>query len=318
MTEREIWTVIDSSKIQDYLMCPRCYLFKHVLGWSPEAANVHLEFGAAWHLAMERLLSTGYTAEGCLQAFNALTAHYRTHFPAEMDDVNAPKNPANAFRALPQYCEHYRADAFEILHVEVAGSVAISATRLLYFKTDCIAHDERGYFSLEHKTGSRYSSNWAAEWLLKIQTGSYSHVLHCLYPSAEIYGVIINGAFIKNAPRTKKDGTLYAGDVDTEFHRVPIRRNLASMESWISDVNSWMDDLDRDHQRLNEASESDSHLKAFRRNPESCTHYGICPFHDYCSVWHNPLAHADSPPLGYTLKWWDPRGMEHVKETMSL
>ena len=72
------WDILDSSKIQSYMRCPRKYFFNHILGWSLEEEeqgaleisssgllaapkseirkSEHLVFGTAWHHSMEHLL----------------------------------------------------------------------------------------------------------------------------------------------------------------------------------------------------------------------------------------------------------------------
>jgi hypothetical protein len=318
LKEVETHHIQDSTKIQAYMNCPRKYFFEYVLGWKSEIPNKHLIFGSAWHLAMEILLEYGYDAETLLAAYEAFLTEYRKEFSSEWDDINSPKNPEAVFRALPQYASRWADDNFEVLHIEVAGSVAIGVDKIIHFKTDTICHSDEGYFSLEHKTGTRFSSVWAAEWRQKMQVGVYTHVLFCLFPENEIYGVKINGAFLSSPPKIKKDGTPYANARDNEFHRVPIRRNLASMEAWLVEVNMWYDRIQDDFQKLSEASEDDSILEAFPRQTEACTKYGVCPFLDHCSIWHNPLQHAGAPPTGYHVEHWDPRNIPTAREKMTL
>ena len=188
--ETELWSVLDSSKIQTYLDCGRKYLFEHVLGWRrAEGSDLHKEFGTAAHAAMEVLMTEGYTAAACTKAFDIFLRHYRQFFPAEADELNKPKTPENFLRALAQYCLRYApADAsLKVLHVEVAGTVPLAPDKAIYFKMDTIARGEQGFLSLEHKTSSRFSDLWEADWRQKVQTGTYNHVLYCLFPPNEVY-----------------------------------------------------------------------------------------------------------------------------------
>lgn len=322
--DHAIWQVKDASKTQDYMTCPRKYFFRHVLGWSNEISadtgvkNIHLEFGTAWHLAMEVLLDQGYTAEACMNAFDVFMEYYREAFPAEMDEFHKPKTPENVLRALPQYCAKYRQDDFELLHMETAGSVPIDDDRLVYFKCDAICRGPNGIFSLEHKTGSRFGTSWGAQWRQKMQMGVYSHVLYCMYPESEVYGIVVNGAFFANAPVMKRDGTPRAGSRDNEFHRVPVRKTLEHMDAWHKEISFWFDSIDRDHQMLAETDDGDAVMCAFPKNTESCTKYGICPYMDQCSIWTNPVQHIEIVPVGLTEEFWDPRNIPTVKETLNL
>lgn len=72
----------------------------------------------------------------------------------------------------------------------------------------------------------------------------------------------------------------------------------------------WMDDLERDMDRLLHCSEGDKVMECFKMNPTSCTKYFGCAWHDYCMTWSNPLRHCFEPPLGFKQEFWDPRKME--------
>lgn len=316
----ELHTVLDSSKIQEYMHCPRKYFFRHILGWAPEEPSIHLEFGTAWHKAMEVLLERGYNADAITEGFDLFFQHYREHFGSDMDDVNAPKNPANVLRGLTQYCVQYAQDLeqFKVLHIEVSGSVQIQPDRLLYFKTDSICQGKQGYFSLEHKSGKYFSTSWAAQWRQKMQTGTYQHVLCSIFDPEEVWGVLINGAFFHNEPKRKKSGELYANAKDNEFHRVPSRRSLEQMQGWLEEVNFWVDRIEQDHLDLQSALDNDPTMTAFQKNTESCSDYGQCPFLDYCSVWTNPLQHIDEVPTGYKVEHWDPRNQPAAREVIEL
>lgn len=318
LPEQETWHVQDATKIQAYLNCPRRYFYEYVLGWKPDLPDLHLEFGNAWHLAMETLAQRGYGVDAIEEAFSRFQAHWEAKHTAAWDLMNTAKNPVNAQRGLVLYAQHYKEDHFDVLHTEVAGTVAVDEERTVHFKMDTICHDERGYFSLEHKTGTNFSTSWGAQWRQKIQTWVYTHVLYCLYPQDEVYGTVINGAFLHGEPKLKKDGTPYANEKDTEFHRVPVRRNMQAMEAGLYEVQHHLLAIENDFRNLRATHENDPILPCFIRNTESCTHYGVCPFLDFCSLWHNPLQHVQDYPQGFTIRHWDPRNQENVKEVMSL
>lgn len=303
----EVVAVMDSTKIQDYLECPRRFFFSRVLGWQPELTSVHLVFGSAWHEAMEFLAQNGHTLENVTPAFDKFMEIYRASFPPEMDSSNSPKTPTNALRALIKYVEVYPEPRdYDVLHTEVAGCVSIGGFDI-HFKMDTVCHGEVGYFSHEHKTSKYFNKQWADQWRQSIQIGTYSHTLYCMYPEREVFGVYVNGAFIVDPPRIKKDGTPYEGSKDIEFQRLPARRTMASMQDWLETVTFWLECVDRDFAKLSECNESDPVLTAFHKNPKQCTNYGACPYLDHCVVQRNPLAHVNDIPLGMRVDHWDPR-----------
>lgn len=310
--ENPIWQVVDSTKLNEYIACPRRYFFRYILGWSEIEPSIHLEFGIAWHLAMEHLLLHDYSPQACKQAYILFLDHYRQFWSEAYDEGNAPKSPANVARGLFQYIEVYADDKqeFQVLETEIAGVVLLQEGRSIHFRMDSICSGERGYFSLEHKTGKN-SRTWIDQWRQSIQIGTYLHVLNCMYDDKDVQGVRINAFFPSNPPRVKKDGELYAGARDNEFCRIPLHRSLKQMDDWFCTVDSYMKDLHDDTEKMLSTKASDSTMKAFRKCPVNCTQYFGCAFADLCGAWPNPLAEAyDIVQPGFREKHWDPRPKE--------
>jgi hypothetical protein len=321
LPEEPTWAITDATKIQALMKCRRKYFFEYVLGWRPDTPSVHLIWGSAWHRVMEVLYEKGFSSEVAAEAFKSFEAEYRETFPPTWDDGNKPKVPFNALRAIPQYMHHYSRDEdeFEVLHIEVAGTVAVSTTKSLHFKTDTIMRNQDGkVLSMEHKTSKSFNHSWANQWRQKFQVGTYNHVLNSMYDPDEVYGVLINGFFVSNPPQMKKNGEPYANAKDNEFHRVPVRMNMDSMNAWLNDAMYYIEETENEFQKLSETKEEDAIMKAFPRNREACADFGTCPFLDYCCSWHNPIQHAEEPPLGYHVEHWDPSKRDHVKEIVNL
>lgn len=287
------WEIQDSTKLQQAMDCLRSYFYRYVLGWERAEANIHLEFGSAWHLAQEHLLLKGYSELSVAEAWDKLNTYYRKFFDPEMDEVYAPKNPANALKALAQYTNKYADDRHEVLYTEIAGTVPIEVNKVLHFKMDSILKTEaEGILSREHKTGSQLSRMWLDQWPLSLQTGTYGHVLHCLFPPQEIYGVQVNGAIFN---KTK-----------TQFERVPVRRNVEQLQTWYWTCLHWYEMIEWEFERLSKCKESDPVMMAFPMNTQSCTKYFGCAYHPFCLAWNNPLGRCDEPPPGFMYKWWNP------------
>jgi len=290
------WNIIDSSKIQDFMMCPRYYFYQYMLGWKPEEPNHDLVFGEAWHAAMLWLKLHSYSDEDVIMAFNKFLEVYRPMFPEETDELWAPKTPMSALKMLGKYTADYQYDkqgGFDVLYAEVGGTVSIDKDRVLSFRQDTICRGANGIFSLEHKTSAKsLNDTWFRQWMLKIQIGTYSHVLHCLFPEEKISGVMINGAsFMK----TKQD--LQRRLIDTQ---------LPYMQQWLWNVLRWVDQIYWEMEKLDGCKEGDPILFAFPLNTESCTKYWGCRYLDYCYTWSNPLQHCQVPPIGLKIEYWNP------------
>lgn len=295
----DTWKIVDSTKLTTFMECPRSYFYEYVLGWRSIYPNLHLEFGTAWHLAMEHLLQKGYSPESIKDAYKLLEDHYRQFFSVEMDASNAPKNPSNAFMALVEYVNYWKVEDTndKVLYTEIAGVASIAKDRLIHFRMDSILDQAKGITSREHKTASQLSRQWRDQWSLAIQVGTYLHVLYCLFPPETVWGVEINGTIFN---KTK-----------TQFERVPCRRQPSMMEVWLATVNYWVDNVEREMEFLfNECTEEDTVLRAFPQNPTSCTKYFGCKFQDYCLAWANPLQHCKEPPMDMKIEHWNPAAKE--------
>lgn len=286
------WDIQDVTKIQSYMSCPRAYFYEFVLGWRPDYPNIHLEFGSAIHLAMEHLILHGYGDKSVMEAYDKFLSYYRQFFSEMQDQDNHPKSPAMALRCLMEYAAYYKHDNFEPLYTEIAGKVTLSEDHELHFRMDSILKTSEGIKSREHKTGSQLSRQWVDQWSLKMQTGVYNHVLYCLFPAEEVWGVEINGLIF-----SKKN---------IQFSRVPARRTLASMEVWYHNTIGWLDRIKEDYSKLKESSPSDPVLKCFCMNTENCTKYFGCRYHDFCLAWPNPLSRCEEVPMGMKVEYWDP------------
>lgn len=299
-----LWDVTDSSKLSSFLQCPRQYFYRYVLGWSVDRPNIHLVFGTAWHLAMEHLLLTyakdnGYTPEATLDAYNLFLAEYRKSFPEDLDLSNSPKDPGTAFKALAEYSGHYRDDTFKVLYTEVAGSVLIDDSHTITFKIDAIIDGKEGIYCLDHKTTGSLRQAWQDQFVLCMQAGTYPHALYCMFPEEDIYGIIFNGVIL-----TK----------DLQFKRVPVRKTNEQMAVWLWNTLYTINFIDWNFEQLANAKEGDNVLRAFPMNTESCTKYGTCSYHPYCTAWANPLQRCHQCPVGFKEEHWDPRSQqEHAK-----
>lgn len=301
--QHRTWEITDGSKLKTFATCPRQFFFEYVLGWRREAPNNHLIFGDAWHLAMEHLLLHGFSKDSILAAYEAFETRYRESLGPDTDELFSPKNPMRAFDALVDYYKEYqdRDLRYQTLETEIAGKVVFNEDFTLHYRMDSILLDiEKDLiFSREHKTASRFNQQWTMQWALSFQVWIYTHVLYCLYKPERVRGVSINGVAFKKVKDNSKASK-------HEFLRVPVWKTPDQMQSGYEDILYFLGQLKNEYEILAEASTDDSVLRAFPRNPESCTKYFGCTWHDFCTSWSNPLHYADEPPLGFMIERWDP------------
>lgn len=300
----ETMKVVDSSKIQAFQGCPRGFFFSHVLGLEPEQSNVHLDFGSAWHDAMETLLLQGYGKKAVAEAYLNFMEIYREAFPDPITDQDrAPKNPEYAYKALEMYVEQYASDNFDVLYTETAGLVPISEERELAVKLDSILRDRNTgeILSMEHKTTGRNSSAWRNKWSYMLQVESYTHLLYSLFPEEDVGKVLINGSVFTKS-RTW-DGV-----------RIPVYKTKEQMAAFLWNVNHWIDKMQWHFEQLATMDRTQAVMPAFPINCSSCSKFG-CNWDGLCSAFPNPVKRFTyiedgeikvDPPAGYTVDFWDP------------
>lgn len=291
----ETFDVLDSSKIQCFMDCPRKFFFRYVLGWQPVAPNIHFVFGGAWHEAMRHLLQNGYNEVEVLKAYMKFQSYWKKKFPHNwLEEEHYAKNLENAEKALKQYAKewkHFDRNE-ETLYTEVAGNVPIDKETLLFVKLDSIIRTEDGsIISREHKTTGRKTTAWLEKWPSKIQVGTYTHFLNVLFPD-DANGLEINGAIVR-----KKSN---------EFLRIPVRLQQDQMSQWLWEVKHWVKQIKWNFEELARCSPEDEVLMAFPRNSESCCKFG-CDHPEMCNLMNNPLRRMEEAPNGYEVDWWDPR-----------
>lgn len=300
-------SIYDPSKIQSFQDCPRGFFYRYVLGWEKEEANVHLDFGSAWHEAMEILMLNGYTMDSVMKAYEAFEEIYREAFPdAENDISRAPKNPEFALKALVKYIEEWGEydSKTKTLYTEVVGAVPVSANRVIHTKLDSIIRDEFGYIrSREHKTTGRNTEAWRNKWAITMQIYAYTHLLRSAFPDDPVYGVEVNGA-------------VFTKSKVAEFIRIPLQLTDKNMRRFLWEVNHWLDQIEWNFSQLQEATAEEDVMHCFPINGASCGKFG-CKFPGLCQSWDNPLQHCNQPPPGYEVNFWDPRRLEDRAKTIA-
>ena len=302
--------ILDHTKIKGFMECPRKFFYEHMLGWNADRDDHNLVFGAAFHLALEYLYdrqkqrgSHHLSERDADEAWLMFMEFYREQFPEETDADYAPKDPATADRVLREYIKLYGPlDTFEVLYSEISGAVPVDETgRLVHFRLDAVVKDIRSgtYLVLEHKTSKWSPSLWEYSMALSLQGGVGVHVLSCLYPQEQVKGLVYNGIFFfKKGP---------------EFRRMPYIKSNEGMQDWFLTINRKFEDIERETAILLEEDSPDAPaMRSFPKNPTSCVLYNRpCPYMDFCKAWANPLRHiSDTPPTGFTKKYWDPRELD--------
>lgn len=308
------WNIYDSTKIQEYLDCPRMFFYKYILGWKRDMDIANdLIFGKAWHKAKEILYQGGFSDANVLKAYQeGFLPCYRKVFGPETDELFIPKTPDLALAALAAYTMYPANmrdfDLFDIIKTEIAGFVPIDEETNIVYKMDLLARrkDNGKYFVMEHKTKkSSFSRTWTDQWEQSTQVGNYLHALNMMLGPENVECVMVNGsAFLK----TKFD-----------FCRVEVRKTNDMMIEHLWTVRDHIDRMRLDLDLLlNTCKEEDRIMTCYAKNPQSCTKYYGCEMAAFCSSWPNPLQRCYEPPPGYVVDHWDPLAEEMASERIDL
>lgn len=297
--------VHDPSKIQSYMRCPRGYFMTHILGIQNDNKNIHLEFGSAWHEAMEVFeLANSGDAKTTVRAMKAFAKLYSI---SPEDDTNPQKNLSNAMILIEQYGKdnHYAlSHEEETLYTEVVFTVPVANDRILTGKMDTIKRfkKDNSIRSKEHKTTGRLTHSWADKWQTKFQIHAYAYALKVLFGD-DAKGVVVNGCV------THKNKLNYCTPI--------IEPTRETYLSFLFSINYWLDRLEMDMKYLNKAKETDTVLSAFPINGEGCETFG-CNLGGLCYMCSNPLKKGwhKEPPAGYKIEYWNPNRDQKIKHNI--
>lgn len=312
------WSILDSTKLTDYLACPRKYFYAHLLGWRTDRPNHDLWFGTCWHISREYQLLHGYNdVKG---AYDAFLTEYRKEFDQESDPLYLPKTPTAVLNALIKFSEERHSDLEDNevvmldgnLMTEISGTVPIDDNRVLHYRLDNIMRrlSDGKIFSWDHKsTSGKYINKrqWAEQFHLSIQNGTYTHCLYCLFPTQDVLGIEFCGVGFEYLQR---GSAMRSAGYHATLRRIPAFKTPEQMNVWLWNVNDLVNRIERDTDRLSFCKEDDPVMMTFPLCPKSCMDYKGCPYFDYCLAWANPLQHASEPPLGYRVEFWNPAEMK--------
>lgn len=308
--EHPTWDIFDSSKVQQYITCPRSYFYRYVLGWETEGENIHLVFGDAWHKAIEVIYMSGgvkHDVDLISAAYDRFLEVFTSKFPT-YDEGHKAKSADNALLALDEWCRLYSGADEEVLCTETAGKVPIDDNYSLTFRVDTLLHDRRGLVNRDAKTGSALTAVWEAQWNLKTQIGTYTHALYALAPALgvdrkDVFGIEIDGAIFR---MIKKDGK-----PNNAFIRVDMRKTLESLNMWLHNVRHYIYNIVNDTDKMMREGDSPEVMESFPLNTEACCMYHrVCKYHDFCIAWSNPMRRCAEVPMDFKQEWWDPTKYE--------
>ena len=313
---------VDSSRLKDFMGCPRYDFFRHVCGWRLAGPQIHLDFGTAIHAGLAELYrhNQPWTKPIIQKMVVVFMTKYMELFPSPVyvlpgeedggyvDPNSGPKCLTSGVRLLEGYANTYQDDRLTPLQVETGGLVMIDSSRALAFRIDLIAELPDGSVHvIEHKTsGSTAGFSSGVPWTLDIQVGTYLHVLFMYFAKQgkELtqQGLTINGLVC----RVKEPG----------YVRVPIVKNEVAQLTWLDIVRRTYDELEENIRALKE-----DHVLKFPMRTTNCTRWGTCKYAEFCMAWGEDCLNrivdlGGAVPAKFQRDFWNP--LDNVRNEINL
>jgi len=289
---------IDSTSLGEFKTCPRKYLYRVVLGWTPRAESVHLTFGILLHQARElydHLRVDGRSHDEALRqtVHRALRDTWNSDLQRPWISDHKYKNRLTLLRTIVWYLdEKAREDVLQTV-VLANGKPAVelsfrfdsgltSSTGepvLLCGHLDRIAKlGDEAYIVDIKSTGGTLGPGFFSQFIPDNQFSLYSLAGRVAFETP-VAGIIVDGAQVAIG--------------FSRFERGLVGRSAEQLDEWLEDVSVWIGQMD-------EAARNAS----WPMNDKACHHYGGCPFRPVCS--RPPGARQQWLQADYTKRIWDP------------
>lgn len=306
----------DNTRLSAFRKCPRFFYYRHVRDWEPVSTRIPLDFGGAWHAAMEviwALIPKGVPQRQIIEAAYAafVTDWVERGQPEpklisyELEKQMSPRTPAVALEMISEYVgtRYARIRDVEIVSIEEPFVVPLDPEDdSLFFigKLDKVVRERMGKGKIrgvEHKTTTAYKkdgkfkTSFIDSFSPNSQVDGYIYALHMTYGTPNVAGVWVDAALVHKT--------------ETGFMFIPVEKRLEQTNMWLWSARYWIDMIEANTAHLATLSPDDPFMAAFPQRTESCWDFNApCEHLMTCKSWANPIG-KDCPP-GFRVKKWDP------------
>ena len=269
----------DNSKLAVLNSCPAKYYWQYdrnlVL---KDVVALPLEFGSAWHLAMEHLY-LGDSLDFACDVFQTVFDPF--------SDLETKYNTAKGIDILKKYHKKYFPEYFDVLHVEKGVTVKIHNMLTFFGRIDLVFEMNGIIYIMDHKTTSNLGG---------YVVNPNHQFTGYIYAARKQFDLDVTGAMInlvqtyKMELRKKKNGAINDG-----FLRKPTSRNEVDFEDW----KAWLLDC---NERLNKYTRTGY----WPKHTTGCYNFGKnCPYKDLCTCPHESYRERIIESQ-YEIKVWEP------------
>lgn len=258
----------DNTLLTSYKDCPRKFFLRHRLSLTSSGSKDALDFGLAWHGALENLWIS-HSPELASQAFlKVWTEECARSWPLSIPDQErlGARTPQTAFAMIESYMKDRRSlmESHKVIGNEQKFAVRLceDLPPIVYIgRLDKVLQSQEGdILVLEHKTTSAYSiakgfqDSFVESWCPNSQIDGYQYVMSRVWPDRHTK-IMVDASLVHKKERRNI--------------LIPVQRNPSQIESWRTDAMEWIKRLTTD--------------EIWPQNTGSCMNYMTkCQFYDVC------------------------------------
>ena len=308
----------DNSRMSDHFLCNRYYYWRHIRHLRAVGKQAALDFGSAWHDAMDVVWRGVHDASHLDDADLATVAHdafmqtWTARGHPDMDEMSEEdarfvykaRNPDTAYFLLLNYIRKRRSFIEEVKLLEVEQPFAVPVdtedTETFYVgRVDKRVEWNNRVWFIEHKTTSWGTAKsgvngvYIESYSPNSQIDGYLHAGHMLYGD-KFKGVLVDIALVLN--------NHYEHFV---FH--PVERSINNLDAWLWELKREIQLEQLNRRELEKISKNDPFMASFPKCTKNCIQFmRPCQFMDICKSIENPQKEPDRVPMGYKVDKWSP------------
>lgn len=291
----------DNTILSCYKECPRKFYLRHRLSLASRSRSAALDFGLAWHTALETLWVSRSTGEAMNSFLKTWTEECSRPWPEPLGfEGDKKRNPQRASAMIEAYAaeRQHLMDTYELLGNEQAFAVPLGDGMFYIGRLDKVLRAPSGAVTvLEHKTTTSYSiqqgfqPSFVEQWSPNSQIDGYLYAIRRLFPDAHTE-LFVDAALVHNK--------------ETRFKLIPTGRQSTQVDGWLEETRDWISRLKAE--------------VAFPRLTNSCySVYGSCQFVDICRFSKNPCDLIVEDTHDFEEVVWEPYPiemlMEHIEDS---
>ena len=296
----------DNTRLSEYKRCPRAFLIRHVLHWTPGGSRDPLVFGSSWHAGLDVVWQHGKKFEPLELTHLAAMAFEKVWqeegYPLEVGfggwERFGPRTPGVAKEMYFHYINKRWSmiQESEVLGIEQPFAVPIPGVADTFYvgKLDKTVQYQSQTLVLEHKSTTAYATvggfrtDYVDSWYASSQVKGYQFGGGLYYPSLD--GVWVDAALVH-----KK--------IHDTFKFIPVAHNIELLGEWLGNTKTWVSKVVESKRQ--QTAGIPVHL-CFPKNEDSCFgKFGQCEYLDICRTCPDPTK-LDGPPQGYHVEMWEP------------